>query len=456
MIFKPHAYQEEAIKRIEEHPCYGLFLDMGLGKTVVTLTAIQNLKYGLFDVNKVLLIAPRTVAESTWQDEAQKWEHLRGIKFSTVMGSARQRMVALTKEADIYVINRENVVWLCEYLKYNLPFDMLVVDESSSFKSPTAKRFRALRKCLPCFSRRVILTGTPAPNTLMDLWAQMYLLDGGKALGKTISSYRQKYFKPDKMNGYIVYSYKLLPGADSLIYDAIAPEVMSLKASDYLELPERIDNIVKCDMGDKARDLYRKMQQDLVLGIGSEEEITAAGAAVLANKLLQMANGCVYTDARQTKFLHDAKLRKLKEIIEANDGKPVLVFYKYQHDLGRLKKEFEDARVLGTEDTAKTMKDWNAGKIPILLAHPAACAYGLNLQAGGSIIVWYGLTWSLEQYQQANARIYRQGQTQPVVIHHLVTKGTIDERVMRALSKKEAGQDALLDAVKAEIREVRK
>ena len=431
---------------------YGL----GLGKTVVTLTAINSLIHEFYEVRHVLIIAPRTVAETTWQDEAQKWEHLKGLTFSTVLGTQQQRIRAIEKRADVYVINRENVVWLCEYYRYRMPFDMLVVDESSSFKSPTAKRFRALRKVLPCFSRRVILTGTPAPNTLMDLWAQMYLLDGGRALGKTITSYREKYFTPDRMNGYIVYSYKLQEGAAAAIYDAIAPEVMSLKASDYLELPERIDNIVRCDMGERARKLYRRMEKDMVLGLGDIDTITAASAAVLSNKLLQMANGCVYTDDGGVRGLHDAKLCRLKEIIEANEGKPVLVFYEYQHDLARLQSWFHDARVLGEGDTGKTVYDWNAGRIPVLLAHPASCAYGLNLQAGGNIIVWFGLTWSLEQYQQANARLYRQGQEHAVVIHHLVTAGTMDERVMAALSKKEVGQDALLDAVKAEIREVRK
>lgn len=430
---------------------YGL----GLGKTVVTLTAIEYLVHVLFDVAKVLIIAPRTVAEGTWQAEARKWEHLRGLRFATVLGTEHKRLAALKEDADIYVINRENVVWLCEYYRYRLPFDMLVVDESSSFKSPTAKRFRALKKVLPCFSRRVILTGTPAPNTLMDLWAQIYLLDGGRALGKTITGYRQKYFTPDRMNGYIVYSYKLQEGAASAIYGAIAPEVMSLKASDYLELPERIDNVVRCDMGERARKLYRRMEKDMVLGLGGDE-ITAASAAVLSNKLLQMANGCVYTDDGGVLGIHDAKLCRLKEIIDVSDGKPVLVFYEYQHDLARLLSWFKDARVLGEGDTGQTVYDWNAGRIPVLFAHPASCGYGLNLQAGGSIIVWFGLTWSLEQYQQANARLYRQGQAHAVVIHHLVTAGTMDERVMQALTKKEAGQDALLNAVKAEIQDVLK
>lgn len=451
MEFKPHEYQREAIERLIQHPCYGLFLDMGLGKTVITLTAIARLIRNL-EVEKVLIIAPRTVAESTWQDEAKKWDHLKGLRFSTVVGSRQKREAALRKDADCYVINRENVVWLCEHYKYWMPFDMLVVDESSSFKSPSAKRFRALRKVLPCFDRRVILTGTPAPNTLMDLWAQMYILDEGKALGKTITSYRTKYFKPDKMNGYIVYSYRLLKGADEAIYDAIAPEVMSLKAKDYLHMPERIDNIVYCEMGAKARRVYRQMEKDMVLNIGDPNEITAASAAVLSNKLLQMANGCVYTDDYSTQYLHDAKIQKLEEIVEDNAGKSVLVFYAYKHDLKRLQKAFPESRVLGKGDTTDTMVDWNLGRIPVLLAHPASCAYGLNLQAGGNIIVWYGLTWSLEQYQQANARLYRQGQENAVVIHHLVTRGTIDERVMSALSKKEAGQDALLAAVRAELK----
>lgn len=451
MIFKPHPYQQEAIKRLIRFPCYGLFLDMGLGKTVVTLSAIARLIY-LLEVTKVLIIAPRTVAESTWQDEAKKWEHLKGLRFATVVGSAKQREAALQKEADCYVINRESVVWLCEYYGYRLPFDMLVIDESSSFKNPSAKRFKALRKVLPEFCRRVILTGTPAPNTLIDLWPQVYILDRGAALGKTITGYRRQYFTSDRMNGYIVYSYRLKKGADKEIYSAIAPEVMSLKASDYVSLPERIDNVIMCEMGKKAEAVYKRLKKDLVLNIGEPDEITAASAATLSGKLLQMANGCVYTDDKNAKWLHDAKIDKLKEIAEANEGKSILVFYQYQHDLLRLKETLQGARILGGEPTAAIMADWNNGKIPVLLAHPASCAYGLNLQAGGSIIVWFGLTWSLEQYQQANARLYRQGQEHTVFINHLVTAGTIDEQVIQALRHKEAGQDALLNAVKAEIR----
>ncbi len=452
MKFEPHPYQEEAINRLERFDHYGLFLDMGLGKTVIALTAIQRILYDSFEARKVLIVAPRKVAESTWQDEAEKWDHL-DLTFSTVLGSVRQREAALRAEADCYVINRENVVWLCEHYRYQLPFDMLVIDESSSFKSPQAKRFRALRKCRGCFNRLVILTGTPAPNTLMDLWSQIYLLDGGAALGKTITGYRDTYFKPDRMNGYIVYSYKLKNAhAEQAIYDAIEPLCMSLKAADYIQLPKRIDNVIRIDLPEKALKVYHKMERELVLGIGEPDEITAMNAAALSNKLLQMANGRVYTDEGKVVDIHEAKVEKLQEIVEGNEGKPVLVFYAYKHDLTKIQEKFPEARCLsGAED----LRAWNAGKIPMLLAHPASTAYGLNLQAGGHIIVWYGLTWSLEQYQQANARLYRQGQDKPVVVHHLVSKGTVDEQVMRALQSKAAGQDALMNAVKAIFERVR-
>lgn len=398
-------------------------------------------------MEKVLIIAPKSVAESTWQDEAGKWDHIN-LRFSAVLGSAKKRIEALARSADCYVINRENVVWLCEYYKYRLPFDMLVVDESSSFKNPAAKRFRALRKCLPFFSRVVILTGTPAPNTLMDIWAQMYLLDRGEALGRTITSYRNEYFKPDKRNGMIIYSYKLRDAkAESEIYERIGSKVMSLKAADYLKLPERIDNVVKVALPKKARDVYDRMEQDLILGL-SGDDVTAASAAALSNKLLQIANGSVYTDAGGTVHVHDAKLDALSEIVEANEGKNILVFYSYKFDLEALKKRFPNAAVL---QGAGEMRKWNCGQLPMLLAHPASSAYGLNLQAGGHIIVWFGLTWSLELYQQANARLFRQGQDKPVIVHHLVAAGTMDEAVMAAIGRKAKGQDALLAAVKGRI-----
>ena len=404
----------------------------------------------MFAVRKVLIVAPRTVAESTWQDEAKKWQHLQ-LRFSTVLGTPRQRVMALERDADCYVISRDSVTWLCEYYGYRLPFDMLVLDESSSFKNPQAKRFKALRRARPSFDRVVLLTGTPAPNTLMDIWSQIYLLDGGEALGKTITSYRTRYFRPAQTNGYIVYSYRLRDAkAEQEIYDAIAPEVMSLKAGDYLKLPPRIDNIIRVELDSKAQKTYRTLEKELVLGMGTDDEITAMTAAALSNKLLQLANGSIYTDDGNTVDVHNAKIDKLAEIVEANEGKPILVFYAYKHDLEKLQQNFPEAKLL---TGAAEMQEWNQGEIPMLLAHPASCAYGLNLQAGGNIIVWFGLTWSLEQYQQANARLYRQGQDKPVIINHLVTKGTIDEQVMKALQSKAAGQDALLAAVKAKIRE---
>lgn len=448
MKFIPHEYQRAAAEALESNERYGLFLDMGLGKTVTTLTAIQNLIYDRLEVRKVLIIAPKSVAESTWQDEAEKWDHI-GLRFSTVLGSAKKRAEALARPADCYVINRENVVWLCEYYKYRLPFDMLVVDESSSFKNPAAKRFRAIRKCLPYFERVVILTGTPAPNTLMDLWSQMYLLDRGEALGRTITAYRTAYFVPDKTNGPVVYSYRLRDKkSEKDIYDRIAGKVMSLKAADYLKLPPRIDNVVKVQLPEKVKKLYGKMEKELVLGMANKE-VTAASAAALSNKLLQIANGSVYTDAGGTVHVHDAKLDALSEIVEANSGKNILVFYSYKFDLEALQKRFPDAAVL---QGAGEMRKWNCGQLPMLLAHPASSAYGLNLQAGGHIIVWFGLTWSLELYQQANARLFRQGQDKPVIVHHLVAAGTMDTDVMSALRKKAFGQNALLEAVKGTIK----
>lgn len=396
-------------------------------------------------MQKVLIIAPKSVAESTWQDEASKWEHI-SLRFSTVLGTAKQRIKALHTDADCYVINRENVVWLCEYYKYQLPFDMLVVDESSSFKNPASKRFRAIRKCLPFFNRTVILTGTPAPNNLMDLWSQMYLLDRGAALGKTIGAYRAAYFVPDKCNGPIVYSYRLRDEkSEKLIYEKISGEVMSLKAADYLQLPKRINNVVKVQLPEKAKKLYSKMEKELILGLSESDSVTVASAAALSNKLLQISNGGIYTDAGETMHIHDAKLDALSEIIEANAGKNILVFYSFKFDLEALRQRYPDAVLLKGE---KEMKDWNDGKIRILLAHPASSAYGLNLQAGGHIIVWYGLTWSLELYQQANARLHRQGQDKPVIVHHLVSAGTMDTAVMAAIERKATGQDALLEAVK--------
>lgn len=445
MHFKPHAYQQLAIDRLLTHSHYGLLLDMGLGKSICTLMALNELINNRFEVTKVLLIAPKKVAESTWLQESQKWDETKDLVISKVLGSETQRIAALEETADVYVINRENVVWLYEYYAHKQwPFDMLVVDESSSFKNPQAKRFKALRKLRGLFDRVVILTGTPAPNTLMDLWAQMYLLDGGDRLGKTITMYRNRYFTPDKTNGHVVYSYKLLPGADQTIYERLQDICMSLKAKDYLTLPERMDNIIQVEMSATEKKLYKTMERQHVLTF-DESEVSALNAAGVANKLLQMANGYVYDDENQITLIHHQKIDRLKELADINEGKPMLVFYNFKHDLEAIKQAFPKSRELKTDDD---VADWNKGKVPMMLAHPASAGYGLNLQAGGHIIVWYGLTWSLEQYQQANARLYRQGQTEPVIIHHLVTTGTMDEQVMQALANKEAGQDKLLEALK--------
>lgn len=449
MKFVPHPYQQEAITRILDNTHYGLLLDMGLGKTIITLTAINELIYDRLLVKKVLVIAPLRVAQSTWQDEASKFGHLQSLRFSAVLGTAAQRERALQVDADVYIINREMVKWLCDRYGYNLPFDMLVVDESSSFKNHQALRFRALRKARASFSRIVLLTGTPAPNTLLELWPQMYLLDTGKRLGRTISQYRNTFFTPDKTNGYVVYSYRLKDeAAKREIYRRIGGICMSLKAKDYITLPERIDNEIKLELPAAAQAAYRQMVRDSVIELG-DAEITAFNAAALSNKLLQLANGSVYDEDRNVTDVHSAKLDELAEIIESNGGKPVLVFYNFLHDKDRIMRRIKDAKLLTSGDD---VRDWNAGRIHVLLAHPASCSYGLNLQAGGNVIVWYGLTWSLEQYQQANARLYRQGQSEAVIIHHLVAKNTIDEDVLAALKRKTAGQDDLLRAIKTHLR----
>lgn len=401
-------------------------------------------------MKSVLIIAPKTVAQATWQDEAAKWEHTRHLAFSTVMGSEKERLRALNAKADCYVINRDNVAWLMKCYKFKPPFDMLVVDESSSFKNSQSKRFKALRKARLAFARVVLLTGTPAPNSLMDLWPQMYLLDGGAALGHSLTSFRDRWFMPEKRYGAIVYSWRLRSEAcRDEIADAIKHETMSLKAEDYLSLPERIDNIVSVTLDKGATKDYQAMKRDLVLEL-KDKEITVQNAAALMNKLQQMANGRVYDADGAVADVHGAKLAAMLDIAEANEGTPLLVFYAFRHDLDSLRKAFPDAKQL---KDAKDAADWNAGKIGVLLAHPSSAAYGLNLQAGGNVIVWYGLTWNLELYQQANARLHRQGQGRPVIVHHLVAKGTVDETIMAALRNKRAGQDALLEAVKAIVGE---
>lgn len=452
MIFKPHNYQEYAKEWIIEKPSSGLFLDLGMGKTVCTLTAVEELLYDYFDVAKVLVIAPLRVAEDTWSSEVEKWEHLKNLKTSKVLGKEETRIIALKENADIYVINRENVEWLVEYLGKGWFFDMVVIDEISSFKSPKSNRFKALKKVRPFIKKIVGLTGTPAPNGLLDLWSQVYLLDGGERLGKTLTGYRDRYFQPDKRNQTVIFSWKPVEGAEDRVYEKLKDICISMKASDYLELPERINNSIMVQLPKIAEEKYKKLEKELLLPL-EESDVVANTAAVLTNKLLQMANGAVYDENGEVKEIHDAKLKALDDVIEAANGKPVLVFYSYKHDLDRLSKHLrnKDFRVL---NTSKDIEDWNKGKIPIMLVHPASAGHGLNLQFGGNIIVWFGLTWSLELYQQANARLYRQGQQQSVVVNHIIAKGTIDEEVMRALENKEVGQETLLQAVKARLKQI--
>ena len=453
-IFKPYPYQQYTIGRIIENKALGLFLDMGMGKTSTTLTAIDLLMYDYFNVSKVLVIAPLRVADATWSTEVDKWDHLHHLKVSKVLGSRTKRIEALKAQADIYITNRENTDWLVELYGRKWPFDMVVIDELSSFKSHQAKRFKALRKVRPLIDRIVGLTGTPAPNSLLDLWPQIYLLDQGQRLGKNITGYRDKYFVPGDRNGMVVYNYKLKDGAEEDIYDKISDICVSMTAKDYLDLPERIDNVIKIKLSEKDWITYKQLEKDRILEFG-DEVVTAKSAAVLSNKLLQLANGAIYNDDKSIEVIHDAKLKALEDIIDASQGKPILVFYSYKHDLDRIMAYFKKLKPQ-TLDDAKDVEKWNSGQIQLLLAHPASCGHGLNLQAGGSIIVWFGLTWSLELYQQANARLHRQGQKETTVIHHLVAEGTVDENVMKALANKEIGQDSLIDAVKARLEEYKK
>lgn len=445
MIFTPHDYQTKAIQRIEDQTHCGLFLEMGLGKTVITLTAIQDL-INDFAVRKVLVIAPKRVAEDTWSREHQKWDHLQDLRISKVLGEAKQRAAALRTDADIYVMGRDNTVWLVENGYFD--FDMVVIDELSSFKSPQAKRFRSLRKVISKAQRVVGLTGTPSPNGLMDLWAEMYLLDRGERLGKTIGMYREAFFRPGRSNGYVVYDYIPLRGAQDEIQRRISDICISMTAEDYLQLPERIDNVIPVQLSPEEQTVYRKMEKEQLLQLKDDETVVALNAAAVMNKLLQIANGAVYTAEGTVARIHQQKLDALDEIIDTTDG-PVLVFYSYKHDLEAIRERFPEARML---ETAKDISDWNAGKVRILLAHPASVGYGLNLQDGGHVIVWYGLTWSLELYQQANARLHRQGQKMPVIIHHLIAEKTVDEQVMKALKAKDTSQTALMRALKERMK----
>ncbi|MCW6665292.1 DEAD/DEAH box helicase [Aerococcaceae bacterium NML191219] len=446
MKFVAHKYQQYGIDFLMNHAISALLLDMGLGKTVISLTAIYDLMLDSFEVGKTLIIAPLRVATSTWPSEIEKWEHLKGLTYSVVIGSEKQRKQALSEKVDVYIINRENVDWLINKSGYKFNFDMVVIDELSSFKSYQSKRVKSLLKVRPLIKRIVGLTGTPSSNGLMDLWSQFRILDFGERLGRYISHYRNTYFVPDKRNGMVIYSYKPQLNAEERIYQAISDITISMKASDYLELPECVMNEVEVSLSDKERAIYDTLEQEMVT-IVQDKEIDAGNAASLSNKLLQMANGAVYDEEKNVHMIHDKKLDALEDLIEGANGKPVLVAYWYQSDKERILKRFDAVEIKTSED----IENWNQGKLPIALIHPASAGHGLNLQQGGSTMIWFGLTWSLELYQQANARLYRQGQKETVVIHHIIAKGTIDEDVMKALKKKDKTQAALIDAVKANL-----
>jgi len=448
MRYEPHEYQEYATRFIFEHPIAAILLEMGLGKSVITLTAIFDLTLDSFEIRKVLVIAPLRVARDTWPTEIEKWDHLNGLTCSVAIGSEAQRKAALRKRAQVYIINRENVDWLVN--KSGLPFDydMVVIDELSSFKDNGSKRFKALRKVRPGVRRIVGLTGTPSSNGLMDLWSEIGILDMGQRLGRYITRFRNDYFLPDKRNQQMVFSYKPRPGAEEAIYRLISDITISMKNTDYLKLPELVMNEIPVRLSENEMACYQTMKRELVLSL-KDREIDAVNAAALSGKLLQMVNGAVYDENGGVAHLHDRKLDALEDVIEAANGKPVLVAYWFKHDLERILNRFPAEKL----DSTASIRRWNDGEIPLAVIHPASAGHGLNLQAGGSTLVWFGLTWSLELYQQTNARLWRQGQKDTVVIHHIITKGTIDEDVMRALERKDKTQTALINAVKANLKE---
>ncbi len=444
MKYKPHEYQTYATRFLLEHPISCLMLDCGLGKTVITLTALWDLVLDSFDIGRVLVIAPKRVAENVWVQEIEKWEHLAGLTAVKVLGSEQERRSALNTPAFLYIINRENVTWLVKNRHWD--FDMVVVDELSSFKSHQAQRFKAMRKVRPLVTRIVGLTATPAPNSLMDLWAEMCLLDMGQRLGRYIGSYRERFFVPDKRNREIVYSYKPREGAEDKIYELISDICISMKAKDHLQMPELVTNRVTVSMSPKEHEVYDRLRRDMVTELNGEE-LDAVNAASLSNKLQQMASGAVYSSGHQTVVLHSRKLDALEDLIEAANGKPLLVAYWFHHEHDRLHERFDCRDINTAEDIAA----WCAGEIPVGLIHPASAGHGLNLQSGGSTLVWFSLTWSLELYEQLNDRLWRQGQEHTVVIHHIISEGTIDEDIMSALARKDVGQNALRDAVRARL-----
>jgi len=440
-----HEYQNYCVEFIIKNNACGLLLDCGLGKSVITLTAIVELLHNTFEVGKVLVVAPLRVAKDTWSNECAKWEHLKHIKISKILGNKDERIRAINRKADIYIINRENVAWLVGHYKKSFPYDMVVLDELSSFKSSKAERFKAIKLVRPYIKRIVGLTGTPAPNGLQDLWAQIYLLDKGERLGRFIGKYRRDYFSCFRLpNTNIDIKFTPIAGAEQAIYDKLSDICVSMKAVDYITMPERIDNFVEVILDDKEQKLYTQLERDALLPFATGD-IDAVNAAVLAGKLLQMANGTVYDENKKAKYIHDRKLDALEDLIESANGKPVLIFYNFKHDKERIATRFNAI------DLKDSCDAWNRGEIQVAMAQPASVGHGLNLQDGGSIIIWFGLNWSLELYLQANARLWRQGQKNTVVVHHIVTKGTMDESVIAAIRKKEKGQAELMQALKAKI-----
>lgn len=452
MKYKPHKYQQYAIEFIKQHPIAAILLDLGMGKTSIVLSCLNYLMFETFEVSKVLIIAPLRVARNTWSDEIKKWDHLQGLRYSIAVGTATERIKALKADADIYIINRENVPWLIEESGLPFDYDMVVVDELSSFKNWNAKRFRALMKVRPKVKRIVGLTGTPSSNGLMDLFAEFKVLDMGERLGRFISQYRVNYFKPDRVNGPIVYSYKLLPGAEDRIYEKISDITISMKASDYLEMPELISTEYKVYLDDEERAKYEELKNELVLQLPGAE-ITAANAATLSGKLSQLANGAIYDDDGSVNAFHERKLDALEDLIESANGKPVLVAYWFKHDLKRITERLTALKVnFQRLDSDESIRKWNAGELQVGLIHPASAGHGLNLQEGGNTIIWFGITWSLELYSQTIGRLFRQGQkAKNVTVIHIITDGTVDERILKALEAKDSTQRALIDAVKAEV-----
>lgn len=446
MRYVAHNYQNYAKDFILAHKVSALFLDCGLGKTITTLTAINELMYDSFEISKVLIIAPLRVAQSTWKDEIEKWDHLNLLRYSVAVGDEKERLKALKQNSDIYIINRENVDWLVTKSGIDFNFNMLIIDELSSFKSHTSKRFKSLLKIRPYFERVVGLTGTPSSNGLMDLWAEFRVLDLGERLGRYITHYRNEYFLPDKRNGAVIFSYKPQPNAEERIYRRLADMTISMKSTEYLKMPELILNDIEINLDEEDQIKYKKFKKEMVMTI-QEKEIDAINAASLSNKLIQLANGSIYDEDKKFYEVHNKKLDKLEEIIESANGKPVLVAYWFKADKERIEKRFKVREI----KTADDIKQWNMGMINLALIHPASVGHGLNLQSGGSTLVWFSLTWSLELYQQTNARLYRQGQKDTVVIHHLITKNTIDEDIMKSLKRKDKIQEALMRAVKARI-----